>query len=175
MSWLTDTLTSVATGGVYNPGSGNNTNPLSLIMTGGMSAINPKSTYDALSGISVNNLYSNWIDSMGLGTNADGSPKDSIWGGARSIVENLDGRASSRIALAQSQQQFNDAQAQAQSVIAQSNWNKQQSDILTSTSAGAATATAKSQGGLTYSNATPMALGPGSTSTPMAGRDFLGL
>ena len=83
------------------------------------------------------------------------------------------GRNQSRAALNQSQAQFNLAQQQAQALIAQQQWNAKQADITASNSAGAASRTAALLSGANFSNATPMALGPGFNGGQQ--KDFLGL
>lgn len=114
--------------------------------------------------------YGTYIGFNSSGKWDPGNTSQGIFGAIRSI----DGAASAYDALQQGKSQFDTAQQQAHALIAQNQWNKQQSDVLASQTAGAAAATARSQGGFNYASATPLAMGPGGGATN-PNKDFLGL
>lgn len=118
----------------------------------------------------VGNFYG--FDNSGKWSNSGGVFK---W--ADEGIGEVTGRNQSRASLNLARDQFNQSQTQAANLITQQRWNQQQSDILASNTAGASTATAKSTGGINFSNATPMAMGPGfgSGGGGAPAKDFLGL
>lgn len=95
-------------------------------------------------------------------------------GGFRALDEGvgeLTGRNQSRAALNLATDQYNQSRTDANNLITQQQWNRQQSDMMASNTAGAARANPGGTGP-SYSTSTPLGFGSGAGP---GGKDFLGL
>lgn len=112
----------------------------------------------------VGNFYG--FDNSGKWTNSGG-----VFHALDEGVGELTGRNQSRAALNLAKDQYNQSRTDANNLITQQQWNRQQSDMMASNTAGAARANPGGTGP-NYSTTTPLGFGSGANP---GGKDFLGL